>query len=95
MLGAILKATNSSFQKGMTIYPSIYVKKVMKLLAFIFEQPPYLNVVFSDIVIFQGIRTSIAKKAYIYVIFFSRWVRTTLPSGSAHAMKGLFDTHMV
>ena len=69
MLGAILKATNSSFQKGMTIYPSIYVKKVMKLLAFIFEQPPYLNVVFSDIVIFQGIRTSIAKKAYIYVIF--------------------------
>ena len=39
MLGAILKATNSSFQKGMTIYPSIYVKKVMKLLAFIFEQP--------------------------------------------------------
>ena len=29
MLGAILKATNSSFQKG------------MKLLAFMFEQPSY------------------------------------------------------
>ena len=35
MFGAILKATNSSFQKGM----AFCVKKVMKLLAFIFEQP--------------------------------------------------------
>ena len=41
MFGASLKATNSSFQKGMTICRSIYVKKVMKLLAFIFEQPSY------------------------------------------------------
>ena len=39
MFGAILKATNSSFQKGMTFCRSIYVKKVMKLLAFIIEQP--------------------------------------------------------
>ena len=39
MVGAILKATSSSFEKGMTFYCSIYVKKVMKLLAFIFEQP--------------------------------------------------------
>ena len=38
MFGAILKATNNSFQKGMTICRSIFVKKVMKLLAFIFEQ---------------------------------------------------------
>ena len=43
MFGAILKATNSSFQKGMTFCRSIYVKKVMKLLAFIFEQPSYIN----------------------------------------------------
>ena len=42
MSGAILKATNSSFQKGMTFCRYIYVKKVMKLLAFIFEQPSYL-----------------------------------------------------
>ena len=42
MLGAILKATNISFQKGITFCRSIYVKKVMKLLAFIFEQPSYL-----------------------------------------------------
>ena len=42
MFGAILKATNSSFQKGMTFCRSIYVKKVKKLLAFIFEQPSYL-----------------------------------------------------
>ena len=41
MFGAILKATNSSFQKGMTFCRGIYVKKVMKLLAFIFEQPSY------------------------------------------------------
>ena len=38
MLGAIFKTTNSSFQKGMTVGRSIYVKKVIKLLAFIFEQ---------------------------------------------------------
>ena len=41
MFGAILKATNSSFQKGITFCRSIYMKKVMKLLAFIFEQPSY------------------------------------------------------
>ena len=41
MFGAILKATNSSFQKGMAFCRSIYVKKVMKLLAFIFEQPSH------------------------------------------------------
>ena len=39
MFGPILKAPNSSFQKGMTFCLSIYVEKVMKLLAFIFEQP--------------------------------------------------------
>ena len=43
MFGAILKATNSSFQKGMTFCRSVYVKKVMKLLAFIFEQPSYFH----------------------------------------------------
>ena len=41
MFDAVLKATYSSFQKGMTFCRSIYVKKVMKLLAFIFEQPSY------------------------------------------------------
>ena len=41
MFGAILMATNSSFQKCMIFCRSIYVKKVMKLLAFIFEQPSY------------------------------------------------------
>ena len=44
MFGAILKAKNSSFQKGITFCRSIYVKKVMKLLAFIFEQPSYIIV---------------------------------------------------
>ena len=43
MFGAILTATNSSFQKGMTFCRSTYVKKVMKLLAFIFEQPSYVT----------------------------------------------------
>ena len=41
MFGAVLKATYTSFQKGMTFYGSIYVQNVMKLLAFIFEQPSY------------------------------------------------------
>ena len=47
MFGAILKATNSSFQKGMTFCRSIYVKKIMKLLAFIFEQPSYYVAIFT------------------------------------------------
>ena len=42
MFGTILKATNSSFKKGMTYCRSIYVTKVMKPLAFIFEQPSYI-----------------------------------------------------
>ena len=41
MFGAILKATSNSFQKGIIFCRSIYVKKVMRLLAFIFEQPLY------------------------------------------------------
>ena len=43
MCCATLKATNSSFQKGMTFCRSIYLKKVMKQLAFIFEQPWYID----------------------------------------------------
>ena len=49
MFGATLKATNSSFQKDMTFCRSIYVKKVMKLLAFIFEQPSYTFLVYNDV----------------------------------------------
>ena len=45
MFGAILKATNTSFQKCMIFCRSINVKKVMKLLAFIFEQPSYASLV--------------------------------------------------
>ena len=41
MFGAILKVIKSSYLKGMTFCRSIYVKKGMKLLAFIFEQPSY------------------------------------------------------
>ena len=41
MFGAILKTAYSFFQKGMTFCRSIYVKKVVKLLAFIFEQSSY------------------------------------------------------
>ena len=39
MFGAILKVTNSSFQKATIFCRSIYVKKVMKLIAFTFEHP--------------------------------------------------------
>ena len=41
MFGAIFKATNNPFQKLMTFCCSRYVKKVMKPLAFIFEQSSY------------------------------------------------------
>ena len=41
MFGAILKVTNSSFRKGMTYCRSVFLKKVIKLLAFIFEQSSY------------------------------------------------------
>ena len=41
MFGAILKATSSSFKKGIAFCRSNFVKKVMKLLSFIFEQPSY------------------------------------------------------
>ena len=40
MFRAILKATNSSFQKGMTFCRSIYVQKVMQLL----EQSSYVQI---------------------------------------------------
>ena len=43
MFGVILKATNSSFQKCIAFCRSIHVKKVMKLLAFIFEQPSFFK----------------------------------------------------
>ena len=46
MFDAILKTTNSSFQRGMTFCRSIYVMKVMTLLALIFEQPSYLMILF-------------------------------------------------
>ena len=49
MFGVILKATNSSFQKGMTFCRSIYVQKVMRLLAFIFEQPSYMLVFYGPV----------------------------------------------
>ena len=53
MFGAILKATNNSFQKGMIFCRSTYVKKVMKLLAFIFEQPSYVSIYLSTRIIWK------------------------------------------
>ena len=44
-VGAILKATNSYFQKGILFCRRIHVKKVMRLLASIFEQPSYIAIV--------------------------------------------------
>ena len=45
MFDVILKATNSSFQRGLLFCLSIYMKKFMKLLAFIFEESSYIPVV--------------------------------------------------
>ena len=44
MFGAILKVTNSSFQKGMVFCHSIFVNEVIKLIAIIFEQSMYTNI---------------------------------------------------
>ena len=58
MFDAILKATNSYFQKGMTFCRSIYAKKVMKLLAFIFEQPSYHMTKIISVNAVFGVKTS-------------------------------------
>ena len=50
--------TNSSLQKGMIFCRSIYVKKVMKLLAFIFEQPSYIEIIYN-----------LGDKTILYLIF--------------------------
>ena len=43
-MGAILKATNSSLQKGMIFYRSIYVKKVMNHLHSYLNSPRKIKV---------------------------------------------------
>ena len=73
MFGAILTATNSSFQKGLTFCPSTYVKKVMKLLAFIFEQPSYTQILNRNVEVFC-VR---AQKFFIVTLdnkVFQRWI---------------------
>ena len=65
MFGAILKATNSSFQKGMTFCRSVYVKKVMKLLAFISEQPSY-----SSIRLYKRIPSKANQVIHSYCVYF-------------------------
>ena len=72
MFGAILKATNSSFQKGMTFCRSIYVKKVMKLLAFIFEQPSYYLSLIHDTISLRCMSIS-DTLPYQLVICVDRW----------------------
>ena len=46
---------------------------------------PNIECWLSSFVIFQGIRTSLAKKTYIFVIFQKGALTTCPPSGSAHA----------
>ena len=50
MFGAILNGRNSSFQKGMTLCRSIYVKKIIKLRSFIFEQLSYYVTVMHEVI---------------------------------------------
>ena len=62
MFGTILKETNSSLHEGKPFCHSIYMKKVMKLLAFIFEQPSYavICVTYSFTIIPLGKRELVA-----------------------------------
>ena len=55
MFGVILKATKSSFPSGMPFCRSIYVKKVMKLLAFIFEQPSYIYFIIKKLLTYVSV----------------------------------------
>ena len=66
MFGAILKAAKSSFQKAMTFCSSIYVKKFMKLLAFIFEHSSYLVDFFCS-----GNQFYLLLSPYLYLLFIS------------------------
>ena len=52
MFGAILKATNSSFQKGMTFSRSIYVKNAMKLLHSYLNSPRIYVIIAQRIAVF-------------------------------------------
>ena len=69
MFGAIIKTTNSSFQKGMTFCRSIYVKKVMKLLALIFEQSSY-----REVFIYYNTSTCINQYSHENILLLS-WLR--------------------
>ena len=69
MFGASVKATNSSFQKGMTFCRSIYVKKVMKLLAFIFEQSSYIDKFQRSWLTFQPRSLILESHQYIQTVF--------------------------
>ena len=68
MFGVILKATKSSFKKGMPFCRSMYVKKVMKLLAFIFEQPSYKSLAKSTLHVVQKLH--ICEKVYFDQLIF-------------------------
>ena len=59
MSGAVLKVTNSPSKKRLPLSCSIYVNKVMKLLAFIFEQPSYMKFE-RNLVINEGPRQAVS-----------------------------------
>ena len=89
MVGAILKATNSYFQKSMTFCRSIYVKKVTKLLAFIFEQPSYnigefksrKNLDFLQFYLVRAIKTSFSVELSMKKSFISSRAALSLSKG--------------
>ena len=73
MFGVILKTTNSSFQKCMTFCRSIHVKKVMKLLAFIFEQPSYEELALFNLLICFAINKKMNKYSTLPAILYFRY----------------------
>ena len=91
MFGAILKATNSSFQKGMTFCRSIYVKKVMKLRAFIFEQPSYFPMDFLSIVISDVKHFAIQFRYFIWHILGQGKVLNTIDYVKSREMHFLLN----
>ena len=69
MFGATLKAANSSFQKGMLSCLSIYMKKAMRLLAFIFEQPLYNVLKFPLLFVLSAFHFQMAFCHLFFILF--------------------------
>ena len=82
VVGVILKATNRSFQKGWHFVRAYYVKKVMKLLASIFEQYDVIQlliicvwyIIIPTFFLIRPVRVPVSRLCSLYVHLFQMTV---------------------